>query len=40
MTAAMKLQSETATSKFVSIGEGAGELRLHYTTPATATRRS
>jgi PAS domain S-box-containing protein len=30
MTAAMKLQSETATSKFVSIGEGAGELRLHY----------
>jgi 2-hydroxy-6-oxonona-2,4-dienedioate hydrolase len=30
MTAATKLQSETATSKFVSIGEGDGELRLHY----------
>jgi 2-hydroxy-6-oxonona-2,4-dienedioate hydrolase len=30
MTAATKLQSETATSKFVSIGEGDAELRLHY----------
>ncbi|WNC88858.1 alpha/beta fold hydrolase [Paraburkholderia sp. FT54] len=30
MTAATKLQSETATSKFVSIGEGDTELRLHY----------
>jgi 2-hydroxy-6-oxonona-2,4-dienedioate hydrolase len=30
MTAATKLQSETASSKFVSIGEGDAELRLHY----------
>ncbi|MFM0027466.1 alpha/beta fold hydrolase [Paraburkholderia madseniana] len=30
MTAATKLQSETTTSKFVSIGEGDAELRLHY----------
>lgn len=30
MTAATKLQSETATSEFVSIGEGDVELRLHY----------
>lgn len=30
MTAATKLQSETATSKFVSVREGDAELRLHY----------
>jgi 2-hydroxy-6-oxonona-2,4-dienedioate hydrolase len=30
MTAATKLQSETATSKFVGVGEGDAELRLHY----------